>query len=165
MHPMAHPEPGDRPPRRRLERAPGERYVDVDAADAPDSAGGGRPTAPPRGIALAAGAAAVGAAATVVLAGVFAVSLGLLVVAFATGWLVANALIAGSAATIAASRRRWAAVAIAVVGIVLGQLGVWLYARAEGGALGVLDYLWQTFGWIIPAQLAAAAGAAWWTSR
>jgi hypothetical protein len=165
MRPMAQPEPGDRPPRPRLERAPGERYADADAPGAADAGRAERSSTPARGLALAAGAAAVGAAATVVLAGAFAVSLGLLVVALVTGWLVAEALAAGSAATIEAPRRRAAAVAIALVGTIVGQVGLWLFARAEGGALGPVDYLWQTFGWIVPAQLVVAAVAAWWSSR
>ena len=46
--------------------------------------------------------------------------------------------------------------------MVIAALLTWLYARQEGGTLGLLDYLWTTFGLLIPGELAAAAVTAWW---
>ena len=49
--------------------------------------------------------------------------------------------------------------------VILGQLGLWLYARIEGGVLSLPDYLGQTFGFLVPLQFAAAMLVAWWTAR
>jgi hypothetical protein len=108
-----------------------------------------------RGIAWAAVVAIIGSAAITVLGGPLAVSLGLLVVALLIGRFVGLALQA----------RVVAAVTIALLGILVGQLGIWLFARSEGGVLGLVDYLGQTFGWVVPAQFLVAAAVAWWTAR
>jgi hypothetical protein len=116
-------------------------------------------------------AALAGAAATVVLGGVFAMSAGLLVVAAATGYAVGLAMAAGAGAGGArgASAKdpamRWMPPILAVVGVVLGQLGLWLFARTEGGVLSLPDYLGQTFGFVIPLQVLVAGVVAWWTAR
>jgi hypothetical protein len=54
---------------------------------------------------------------------------------------------------------------LAAGGVALGQVGLWLLARQEGGVLSLADYLAETFGFLVPAQFLAAAGAAWWRSR
>jgi hypothetical protein len=109
---------------------------------------------------------AIGGAATiVVLAGPFAVSAGLVVVAVVIGRFVALALLAGARGTIPRPARGVGTAVIAVLGVLLGQLGIWLYARSEGGVLAPLDYLGQAFGWLVPVQLAVAAAVAWWSSR
>jgi hypothetical protein len=144
-------EPGERPNRTVLDRPPGERYVEPDAgpAGAPDG------PAPVRGIAWAAVVAIAGSAAITVLGGPLAISLGLLVVALLIGRFVGLALQA----------RVVAAVVVALLGVLAGQAGIWLFARSEGGVLGPLDYLGQAFGWIVPAQFLTAAAVAWWTAR
>ena len=148
---MASPqEPGERPNRTRLDRPPGERYEQPAPAAGDATAGG-----PFRGVAWAVAMAIGGAAAIVALGGPLAVSLGLVVVAFVIGRLVGLALRARPAP----------AVVIALLGILLGQVGIWLYARSEGGVLGLLDYLGQAFGWLVVAQLVVGAGVAWLTSR
>ena len=140
-------EPGERPNRPRLDRPPGARYAE--AAEAPTQA------SPVRGLAWAALVAVGGAATIVALGGPLAVSLGLIVVAFLIGRFVGLTL-----------RGRWpAAVIIALLAILSGQLGIWLYARSEGGVLGLVDYLGQTFGWLVAAQLLVGAAVAWWTAR
>ena len=159
---MASPrEPGERPNRTVLDRPPGARYAEPDPGpgDAPD------PAAPARGVAWAALVAVAGAAAIVVLGGPLAISPGLLVVAFLMGRFVALALRAGAGSTINPGARAATAAGLAFIGILIGQLGIWLYARSEGGVLGLVDYLGQAFGWIIPAQLVVAAVVAWWTAR
>jgi hypothetical protein len=140
-------EPGERPNRPRLDRPPSARYAE--AAEAPTNA------CPVRGLAWAALVAVGGAAAIVALGGPLAVSIGLVVVALVIGRLVGLAL----------RTKEFSAVTITLLGILLGQLGIWLYARSEGGVLGLLDYLGQTFGWLVAAQLLVGAAVAWWTAR
>jgi hypothetical protein len=94
-----------------------------------------------------------------------AVSAGLLVVAGATGWAVALGLRVGGGASLPASRRARLALALALLAVVLGQVGLWLYARTEGGVLGPLDYLGETFGPLVPLELAAAGLASWVAAR
>jgi hypothetical protein len=143
-------EPGERPNRTRLDRPPGARY------DQPAQAGGDATAQRPfRGLAWAAVIAIGGAAAIVALGGALAVSLGLVVVAFLIGRLVRLAL----------RTRPAPAVTITLLGILVGQVGIWLYARSEGGVLGLVDYLGQAFGWLVVAQLVVGAAVAWWTSR
>lgn len=119
------------------------------------------------GRALATGfvAGLAGAIATVVLGGVLSLSAGLVVVAGATGWAVGTATRVGARDAVDPGRRRWLALAVALVAVLLGQLGLWLYARTEGGVLALPDYLAQTFGLLVPVQAAVAAGLAWWSAR
>jgi hypothetical protein len=101
-----------------------------------------------------------GAAAIMVLGGLLAVTAGLVAVAALTGWLT------GAALRATGGRRRVAlAVALAVGAIALGQLGLWGFAWLEGGRLGPLDYLTQTYGVLVPAEIAAAALVAWGSAR
>jgi hypothetical protein len=62
-------------------------------------------------------------------------------------------------------RRAGAALALTLGAVALAQLGIWLYARWEGGALGIVDYLAQAFGPLVPLQFAVAGVVAWWTAR
>jgi hypothetical protein len=144
-------QPGERPNRTILDRPPGDRYVEPDThlADAPDAA------APARGVAWATLVAVAGAASIVVLGGPLAMSVGLVVIAFLVGRFVGLAL----------QGRVVAAVTIALLAILAGQLGIWLFARSEGGVLGLVDYLGQAFGWLVPVNLVVAAAVAWWTAR
>ncbi|MDO8484168.1 MAG: hypothetical protein Q7S35_04415 [Candidatus Limnocylindrales bacterium] len=149
------------PGERRLAHPPSDRYR---TAEAPtpvlDPA-----ASPARGVAFGVAAAVVGAAAMTVLGGVLAVSAGLLVVAGATGWAVAVGLRTGAGQRLTADRRVRLALALALLSVVLGQLGLWLYARTEGGVLGPLDYLAETFGLLVPLELLAAWIVAWATAR
>jgi hypothetical protein len=156
-------EPGERPNRTRLTQPPGARYGEPATPGTPASA----PTAAglARGIAWATAVAIGGAAVIVALGGPFAASVGLVIVAVLIGRFVALALRAGAGAAMTPRARRATAVVLAVIAVLLGQLGIWLYARSEGGVLGLVDYLGQTFGWLVPAQLIAAGAVAWWSSR
>jgi hypothetical protein len=82
----------------------------------------------------------------------------------AVGLLVARAAAPGRAEEPALTRRgaAWLAVAISVLAVVLAAVGTWLHALAEGGALGVFDYLFETFGFVVPLELAIASLAAAW---
>lgn len=114
---------------------------------------------------LAVGAAIAGAVAITILGGMLAVSAGLLVVAGATGWAVAVGLRVGAGAFLPTGRRVRLALFLALLAVVVGQLGLWLYARTEGGVLGPLDYLGETFGLLVPIELAAAGLASWLAAR
>lgn len=173
------------PGERRLARPPSDRYrsapatgtdradgaVAAVAASAADAASGDahRAGSPARGVVFGAIVSLGGAAATVLLGGALAMSAGLLVVAAATGYAVALAVAAGRGEASGPGRRRlasrWIAAALAVIGIAIGQIGLWLFARAEGGVLTLPDYLGQTFGLLVPLQLVLAGAVAWWTAR
>jgi hypothetical protein len=160
------PEPGDRRPAadgpHRLERPPGERYAAPRAGgDETAPAGSG----PIRGILLASVAGAIGSAASIALFAVASVSAGLLVVAAVTALFVAEALRAGRGNTMPRRLRRSLALYTAVESVAVAQVGIWLFARSEGGALGLIDYLAQTFGPLVPLQFAIAALVAWWSAR
>ena len=113
------------------------------------------------GVAASAGGAVVLAA----LAGPLSLGPGLLVVAAAAGRFVALAFMAGSGRSGGRTGRSVAAVMLAVVAVALGEIGTWLFARAEGGVLDLVDYLGQVHGVIAPAMAVLAAGTAWWSAR
>lgn len=155
--PAPRPVPGER----RLAHPPSDRYrtAEPPAAVADPAASGAR------GLAFAVVAALLGAGAITALGGVLAVSSGLLVVAGAAGWAVAVGLRVGAGRQLASGRRRRLALALALLAVSAGQLGLWLYARSEGGVLGPLDYLAEVFGPLVPLELLAASIVAWATAR
>ncbi len=118
-----------------------------------------------RGVALAFLSAALGALAIVVLGGVLAISAGLIVVAAAAGWAVGLGLRVGARDTLSAGRRSRVALALAAGSIVVGQVGLWLYALTEGGVLGPVDYLGEVFGLLVPLELVVAAVIGWLSAR
>ena len=152
---------------RRLPHAPSERYGAPQAAGTPTAAPPDTTPghAPAKGIAFGAIAALIGAALIVVFGGALAVSAGLLVVASGVGYAVGLATVVGAGATLSASARPWIAAVLAALGVVLGQIGLWLFARAEGGVLTPIDYLGQTFGPLVPVEVLLAAAVAWWRAR
>jgi hypothetical protein len=145
-------QPGERPPRKTLERPPGERYARREAAtdEAPSAA---------RAIAIAILAGLGGAALMVILAGQLAVSSGLLIVAALMGRLIGLAL-RMARGRVTPAQARLLAVGISLAAIGLAQLGMWLYARSEGGVLELTDYLGQTFGFLVPLELALGGAIA-----
>jgi hypothetical protein len=157
------PPPPPSPGERRLDRPPSDRYRAAPATD--DRATGSPSRSPARGIGLGAVAALVGALAIVVLGGVLAISAGLIVTAGAIGYAVAVATTSGAGATMSRTRRIGIVVALAVAAVAVGQVGLWLFARTEGGVLDPVDYLGQTFGLLVPLQVLAAAAIAWWTAH
>jgi len=161
---------------RRLARPPSERYGARPGDERPPGPGPGADaapgdsaapsaTAPARGIAFGAITALIGAALIVVFGGVVAVSAGLLVVASAVGYAVGLATVIGAADSLSPRGRSWMAGALAGLGVLLGQFGLWLFARAEGGVLAPIDYLGQTFGVLVPVEVVLAAVVAWWRAR
>lgn len=153
----ASPDPGQR----RLAHPPSERYVEP-PAEAVDIAMAGSVE---RGLAWGATTAAVGALLTIVLGGVLAISAGLLVLWISAGNAVGIAMRIGGGAGLPAPRRTWLAVALAIVGVAIGQVGLWWYATTEGGVLPLVEYLSTTFGVLVPLQALLAVGAAWWATR
>jgi hypothetical protein len=102
---------------------------------------------------------------TAVAAVAFAVTAGLVVVAAATGWAVATALRVGAGSALTVDRRRAGAVVGGVAAVVLAQIVIWLVARSEGGVLSLSEYLAETYGVLVLAEITAAGVAAWWTAR
>ena len=82
----------------------------------------------------------------------------------AVGLLLARAAAPGGAEAPALSRRgvTRAAIALSLLAVVVAATGTWLHALAEGGALGPIDYLLETFGPFIPGEALLAALGAWW---
>ena len=155
--PPAAAEPSPTPGERRLAHPPSDRYRAAEeraaaAAQAPDPA-----ASVARGVAVALVVAIVGVVAIVVLGGVLAITGGLLVVAALLGWAVGEALRIGAGPHLAGGRRIVVAVLIALGAVLVGQLGLWQYARIEGGVLPPLDYLAEVFGPLVPGQLIVAA--------
>ena len=151
---------------RRLARPPSDRYhapdpaasaSDGDQAEASGSLG--------RAIAFGALTGLALAAAITVLGGVLLITAGLIAVAGIGGWAVAVAVGAGGRAAVASSRRRALAAGLAAAAVVAGQLGLWLFARYEGGVLGPVDYLAETFELLVPLQFLFATAAAWLAAR
>lgn len=119
---------------------------------------------PGRGVAFGALAAMAGAAILTLLGGL-AFSAGLVAIAGLLGWAIAMSVRVGAASSMPRSSRALASAVLAVLSVLGGQLGIWLFARSEGGVLGPLDYLAETFGFLVPLQLAAAAVVAWLSAR
>jgi hypothetical protein len=159
------PSPGDGPGDRRLDRPPSDRYRPATVA----TEGGGSPSAaagsPGRATLLGAAAALGGAAGFVVLGGLLLVTAGLLAWAVATGWAVAVGVREGGRGSLAKSGRIARSIGLAAVAVALGQIGLWLYARTEGGVLSLPDYLGQVFGALVPLAFLAAIATAWWRAR
>lgn len=151
--------PTNAPGERRLARPPSERYGRVEE---PAAAPGGSLV---RGLALGSVIELLGAAAITVGGGLFAITAGLLVIAGLIGWAAAVAVVSGTGTTIRASTRASIAIGFAVTSVALGQVGLWLLARQEGGVLPLFDYLAEVFGPLVPLEMAIAGLVAWWRSR
>lgn len=160
------PSAGDGPGERRLDRPPSDRYrpgtgpTEADASSSPVTAG-----SPGRATLLGAAAALGGAAGFVVLGGLLLVTAGLLAWAAVTGWAVAVGVREGGRGSLEASRRSALSTGLAAVSVALGQVGLWLYARTEGGVLSIVDYLGQVFGGLVPLAFLIAIATAWWRAR
>ncbi|MFL5778075.1 MAG: hypothetical protein ACJ761_03935 [Chloroflexota bacterium] len=147
------------PGERRLDRPPSDRYR---VAEEPETERAGSPA---RAVAFGLFAAIGGAIALALLGGVVTISAGLIVVAAVIGWVVAIAVLAGDTGSRSTSWGIAIAIGLALGSVALGQLGLWLYARTEGGVLPIIDYLAQTFGFLVPIELVLAGLTAWVTAR
>jgi hypothetical protein len=152
--------PGERHPgERRLERPPSERFIGA-ATEGPPTTG-----SPARALAWGAATAVLGATAITVAGGLVTITAGLLVIAAVIGWAVAAAVASGGGPDLAPRTRTALATILAVAGVALGQIGLWLLGREEGGVLALGDYLAETFGVLVPIELAIGGFTAWWRSR
>ena len=110
-------------------------------------------------------AAVVGAVVITVSVGLLRITAGLLVIAAVVGWATAVGVISGAGASVSRPTRVASSVLLAIGGIALGQVGLWLLGREEGGVLGLIDYLNEVFGFLVPLELAIAGVIAWWRAR
>jgi len=138
--------------RRRLDRAPGERYGGAPPAsegDAPEP----RRT---RWIVAAVVIADLGGLAFFVL-GLLDLGLGLVAVAGFTGWATGVALVyRGRTSAIRAAQLRMATAAfLAGWAVVLGILLDWQFGLTQGGVMGFLPYVVERYGLVAPAALVA----------
>lgn len=147
---------------RRLAEPPSTRY----AASAPanDAEAG---SALPGPLARAALVAVGGAVLLTLVGAILASTFGLLFVAGATGAAVGLVLARAAVPTgdgppVTRRTVAWIAVGLSVAAVAVAALATWAYARGEGGTLGLLDYLLETFGPFVPAEAFLAAVAAWW---
>ncbi|HYL39849.1 MAG TPA: hypothetical protein VET90_00935, partial [Candidatus Binatus sp.] len=115
---------------------------------------------PARRAEAAGGLVALGTAVLLVgLGGVLGLTTGLVFVAGVGGALI-GLVLAGSPRP----RRtlRIVAIGLAVATVLVGAVGGWLIALAEGGSLGLFEYLWAMTGVLVPVELIVAALAASW---
>jgi hypothetical protein len=148
--------PNEGPGERRLARPPSERYVAPAAASVPDRATDARSRRW-----LAALLAVTGAIVITLAGGLLGITAGLLVIAGALGWAIA--LVVSRSSDVAGER--WLAPALAASAVALGQVGLWLVARQEGGTLDPVSYLAEVYGVLVPLEFAIAAAVAWWQAR
>jgi hypothetical protein len=153
--------PGERRPARLLDRPPSERYRIAEPEPEPPVRGGSAG----RGVALGVVVAILGAAAVTVAGGLLTITAGLLVIAAAAGWGVGLAVRLGAGDAMHRPARVRSAVLVAVLGLALGQAGLWLLARQEGGVMGPTDYLGEVFGVLVPLEALFAIVGAWWAAR
>jgi hypothetical protein len=161
-------QPGERRPEqptssRRLEQPPSVRYTQPAAAPAEDR----EVAALPGPLARAIGAAAAGAVALFFVGAVLAQPAALLILAGATGAAIGLALAraavpSNGARPVDRDRLMWIAIALAIIGVVAADVGTWWFALIEGGALGLVDYLWETFGLLVLGEAVVAVITAAW---
>ena len=159
MHPAA----------RRLARPPGERYGQGSAGSGTT---GGTPAADaasalPGPLIRALLVSVVGAAALFVVGALLASTAGLLftsgITGAAIGLVLARAALPRTGARPAGRGTvAWIAIALSLAAVAVSAVTTWLFARQEGGTLGLLDYLLEAFGPFIPGEAVIAAVAAAW---
>lgn len=165
------PVPEDSNPPAPTDRAPGSseprRVGGVLAESSPEdtSAAGSTGASRVRGVGLALLAATMGAAIMVLLGGPLAFTYGLIVVAYFIGRFAALGLRIGAGPTISATNRATIAILVSLFAVVLGFMGLWVFATGEGGSLSLFDYLSSVYGALVPIQFIIATLAAWWGSR
>lgn len=154
---MSGPNPDNPDPsggeRRRLDRAPGVRFVAPPRAAAARGRG-----ASARGLAIAILVAGAGALIFFVL-GQLDFGPGLLAVAAFTGWMTAVALVdlGGGAGLLPGPGRIAVAAGLAGGAILAAILLDWAWAGVQGGVLGPLDYISQRYGPVAVLDIGVAA--------
>ena len=158
-------DPGDDPPRRLLERAPGERLAGADPAGGTPG-GGSSEGSPGRAIIMGIAGGAIGVAIFLILAIGFSFSAGLLIVAIFTGRFIGLFVRAGGGETLSSAGRVLAAIIIFLAALVVAMVATWLWSRGEGGDLGLVDYLDQVYGTpLIALEFMLGTLVTWWSAR
>jgi hypothetical protein len=142
---------------RRLDRAPGSRYVATAPVKTAATRGASVRGGSVRGVGIAALVASAGAAVFFVL-GQLNLGPGLLAIAAFTGWITAVALVdLGGGAGLRPGPGRIAVAAGLAGGAILAAILLdWAWAGQQGGVLGPLDYIAARYG---PAAILDVAGA------
>ena len=109
----------------------------------------------PRAVAFGLVAAVAGVVVFTIVAGPLAVDAGLVLIAGLMGLAVGRAVAAGGGSAIADRRRIGLAVLLFVAALVGAELATWQFALSEGGVLGPIDYLRDTFGFLVVLELLA----------
>jgi hypothetical protein len=153
--PSPAPEPGER---RRLDHPPSDRFAsqpispeaasEESEADAAPLSDGERIL---RGVAIG----LAGAIAMTVLGGPLSITAGLVGAAGAIGFVIGAVM----------RPLRGPAVAVAVASVALGLVGIWVFALSEGGVLGIVEYLADVQGILVPIELIVAGVLAAGASR
>ncbi len=166
--------PGERSPApapgeagaRRLDRAPSDRYASrilTATGDAVSTRASGLrgPLARALLVSLAAAIALVGVGALLASTAGLLLSAG--IGGGAIGLVLARAAVPGDGARPVARRTLgWLAVGLAIGAVAVAAVATWVIAQQEGGVLGLVDYLAETFGPFIPGEAVIAALAAAW---
>jgi hypothetical protein len=165
-----HPDDGsppseDREARRRLDRAPGERFARPAKEPASDGEAGFAAGSMARAAAWAAPAAVISLVVYVAFSGPLAFSAGLVIIGIFAGRVIGVSAKAGGGGAITSDQAVSVALVVTLGWFVMSQLATWIYARNEGGVLGPIDYLLQTFGPVVPLVAIASVLAAWWSAR
>lgn len=155
------PEPGERAPAgRRLAEPPSARY-----GPGPTETPADRRGIVGRAFARAALVALLGAAAIFILEGLLGITTGLLAAMAVTGFVIGRSLREAGAA-LTPSVATGLALFLVVDAVALGNVLAWVNAViVEGGVLGPIDYLSETFGLLIVVELAIGMVAAWAAAR
>lgn len=152
----------ERPPSARYVRGPGPAGTTDDGTDG-NSARSALTGPLLRALVLA----AAGSAWLLLIGAVLASTVGLLFISGAIGAgvglvLARAAAPTGEARPVARRTVTWLALLLTLAAIAVGFVATWLFARSEGGVLGLLDYLWTTFGPFVPGEfLIGSVAAAW----
>jgi hypothetical protein len=161
--------PADPSPQRQLDRAPGERYLGPprEGRELPASRAAqplGRPS-PTKAVVSGSIAAVIALVVFLIFAGPLSFAPGLVVIAIFAGRLIGLTVKSAAGPTLSSDARTVTAMLLTLGWFAAAQVGIWLYARSEGGALGLFDYLGQVFGGLVPLQAIAAVLIAWWSAR
>jgi hypothetical protein len=101
----------------------------------------------------------------VALAGPFAFSAGLVIIAIFAGRIIGQSAKAGGGRVITSDQSVVVALVVTLAWFVVAQFAVWIYARNEGGVLPIVEYLLDAFGPVVPLVAIASVLAAWWSAR
>lgn len=111
---------------------------------------------------------ASGAFVALVLAGAAAFAsftAGLIVIAYFMGRIVGTLVKLGAGTVVSSTARQSIAMLVSIFWVGVAQVLIWVVAGAEGGVLPLFEYLYETFGPLVPLEFLIATFAAWWSAR